>query len=328
MILDCAVYHGGKPLKSGLRIDELADTVATCKEPADFIWMFMQDPTYEEFRELQTVFALHPLAVEDAVTAHQRPKVDVYGDAGFVVLRALRYDEQTKRLDTGEISIFVGERHLIVVRHGDWPTLDGLRERAEHDKPLVQYGAIAAAYHVIDAVVDQYEVIADALSDDVEDLEAAVFSDDPSRTDSNRIYLLKREVLEFRRAVVPIHLPLQDVLRRRSTIAVPKGMLPYFRDVADHLAHTHGTIDSLDGLLDNVMQARATQISVQQNDDMRKLAAYAAMIAAPTLIAGIYGMNFRYMPELSWRFGYPLALIAMVVLSALLWRAFKRSGWL
>ncbi|WP_167002815.1 magnesium/cobalt transporter CorA [Mumia sp. ZJ430] len=328
MILDCAAYHDGTSLPAGLQIDDLADAMAACTGPADFVWLFMQDPTYEEFGQLQKVFGLHPLAVEDAVTAHQRPKVDVYPESAFLVLRALRYVQASERVEASEISLFLGDRYVIVVRHGDWPKLEGVRARAEKEQALAQYGAIAAAYHVIDAVVDEYEVIAESLSADVEDVEAAVFSDDVSGADTTQIYLLKRELLEFRRSVVPIHAPLQEVLRRRATISVPKGMLPYFRDVADHLAHARGTMESLDGLLDNVMQARATQISVQQNDDMRKLAAYAAMIAAPTLIAGVYGMNFRDMPELDWRFGYPLTLLAMVAMVALLWRAFKRSGWL
>ncbi|WP_228552035.1 magnesium/cobalt transporter CorA [Mumia zhuanghuii] len=327
-MLDCAAYHEGTPLSTSLRMDELPDTVAACTLPSDFVWVLMQNPTYEEFAQLQKVFGLHPLAVEDAVTAHQRPKVDVYEDSAFVVLRPLRYDDASKRLDAGEISLFVGKGYVIAVRHGSWPQLEDVRTWGDKRQALLRYGAVAAAYHVIDTVVDEYEAIAESLSSDVEDVEAAVFSSDVSAADTNQIYLLKRELLEFRRAVVPIHGPLQDVLRRRSTIEVPKGMLPYFRDVADHLVHARGTMESLDGLLDNVMEARATQISVQQNDDMRKLAAYAAMIAAPTLIAGVYGMNFEHMPELDWRYGYPLSLVLMAVLAFVLWRAFKRSGWL
>jgi magnesium transporter len=309
-------------------MDELPDIVAACTLPSDFVWVLMQDPTYEEFAQLQKVFGLHPLAVEDAVTAHQRPKVDVYEGSAFVVLHPLRYDDASKRLEAGEISLFIGRGYVIAVRHGPWPQLEDGRTWGDKRQALLRYGAVAAAYHVIDTVIDEYEVIAESLSSDVEDVEAAVFSGDVSAADTNQIYLLKRELLEFRRAVVPIHAPLQDVLRRRSTIEVPKGMLPYFRDVADHLVHARGTMESLDGLLDNVMEARATQISVQQNDDMRKLAAYAAMIAAPTLIAGVYGMNFEHMPELDWRYGYPVSLILMAVLAFVLWRAFKRSGWL
>ncbi|MGH1563105.1 magnesium/cobalt transporter CorA [Mumia sp. DW29H23] len=327
MILDCAAYRDEKAVHSSSSFDGLAEVAATLTGPADFVWVLLQDPTYEEFRELETVFGLHPLAVEDAVTAHQRPKIDVYKDSAFLVLRSLEYDKVSNEVLMSEVAMFIGAHYAITVRHGSWPQLDQIRDRADKQPDLVKYGSVSAAYHVVDAVVDEYQVIAEELTEDVEEVETAVFSQEPPASTA-RVYPLKRELLEFRKAVVPIHAPLQDLLGGRAKWSVPEGLLPYFRDIADHLVHARGTLDVLDGLLDNVMAARATQISVQQNDDMRKLAAYAAMFAAPTLVAGVYGMNFDDMPELHWALGYPMALLLMVGSVTVLWRLFKRSGWL
>ncbi|MFC6149522.1 MULTISPECIES: magnesium/cobalt transporter CorA [Mumia] len=327
MIVECAAYRDRSIVPTDPTVHGLSEIAGTLTEPDDFVWVLLQDPTYAEFSDLQRVFGLHPLAVEDAVTARQRPKVDVYDSSAFVVLRTLKYDEASDTVKLGEVSMFVGPHYAITVRHGDWPRLDDIRERAAAQPDLLAYGSVAAAYHVVDTVVDAYQAIADELTEDVEEVEDAVFAQAPAESTA-RVYLLKRELVAFRKAVVPIHAPIQELLSDRSKWPVPEGLLPYFRDIADHLVHARGTIDTLDHLLDNVMQARATQISVQQNDDMRKLAAYAAMVAGPTLVAGVYGMNFEHMPELHWAVGYPLSLLLMAVIVVVLWRAFKRSGWL
>ena len=327
MILDCAAYRDLKPVQVSTTLDGLGDLVTTLTRPTDFVWVLLEDPTYAEFTDLQRIFSLHPLAVEDAVTAHQRPKIDIYEGSAFLALRSLEYDTETREVLLSEISMFVGAHYAITVRHGTWPRLDSIRDRAAKQPELFKFGAVAAAYHVVDAVVDEYELIAEQLTSDVEEIEDAVFSEAAPGT-TGRVYPLKRELLEFRKAVAPIHAPLEALLEGHAKWTVPEGMGVYFRDIADHLVHARGTMDTLDSLLDNAMQARATQISIQQNDDMRKLAAYAAMAAVPTLIAGIYGMNFQDMPELGWPLGYPLTLVVMAGLVLVLWRAFKRSGWL
>ncbi|WP_370614000.1 magnesium/cobalt transporter CorA [Mumia sp. Pv 4-285] len=327
MIVECAAYRDRTIVKTDATMHDLSELANAQTGPDDFVWVLLQDPDYDEFTALQSAFGLHPLAVEDAVTAQQRPKIDVYEDSAFVVMRTLEYDDDTSTVSVGEVSMFVGPHYAITVRHGTWPRLDDIRERAAAQPALLEFGSVAAAYHVVDSVVDAYLAIADALTEDVEEVEDAVFAQ-ASPDSTARVYLLKRELVAFRKAVVPIHTPITGLLSHRSKWPVREGLRPYFRDIADHLEHARGTIDSLDHLLDNVMEARATQISVQQNDDMRKLAAYAAMIAGPTLVAGVYGMNFDEMPELRWTFGYPLAVLLMVVIVLVLWRAFKRSGWL
>lgn len=330
MLLECVAYRDGEPLEGQIDIDDLDTVVAAMTGKADFVWVSLQDPSYAELARLQQELALHPLAVEDAVSAHQRPKVEVYDEqSAFLVLRALEYDEARNEIRSSELAVFIGDHYTIAVRHGTWPNLEGVRDRIAASPELLQHGgAAAAAYHLVDAVVDDYQLIAEALTEDVDEVQDAVFAETPDIAESARVYLLKRELLGFRRAVMPLRDPLETILHGRSQLPVADELRPYLRDVADHLVHVRGTIESLNSLLDNVMQARATQISVQQNDDMRKLAAYAAMFAAPTLIAGVYGMNFHSMPELHWALGYPLALALMVVVVLLLWRAFKRSGWL
>ncbi|KHL11234.1 UNVERIFIED_CONTAM: hypothetical protein LK11_43800 [Mumia flava] len=327
MIVESAAYVEGSAVATTREVAEVPALLEHLRHRGDFVWVGLQDPTFEEFQVLQDAFGLHPLAVEDAVVAHQRPKVDRYGDAAFLVLKALRYDDPTSQVETSEVSAFVGPRYLITVRHGTWPSLTGVRDRAHETPEMLRHGPLGAVYHLVDAVVDQYQSIADELVIDVDQVEASVFSEERT-SDSGPIYFLKRELQEMRRAVVPIQNPISDVMHGSRGYRLPEELRPYYRDVADHLVHVAGIVGDLDHLLDNVLQAHATQISMQQNDDMRKLAAYAAMFAGPTLIAGIYGMNFRDMPELHWALGYPLALLVMAGVVLVLWRAFKRSGWL
>ena len=326
MIVDCAVYRRGSRVREESSPGRIADAVASMTEEDDFIWIGVHEPSQLEFDEIGKALDLHPLAIEDAIRAHQRPKIEPYSDHLFVVLKTLWYTEENDDVDTGEINAFLGPKYLVTVRHGHGQALASVRHQAEFQQELLGHGPAAAFYTIVDAVVDQYERVAADLEIDVDEVETAVFSTTRA-ANSDRIYRLKREILEFRRAVIPMRDPLVKFTEGRFREVRP-GAMPFFRDVVDHLVRVSESIDSIDNLLDNALDAHMARLSVQQNDDMRKLAAYAAMFAGPTLIAGVYGMNFTHMPELDWRYGYGLCLLLMVIVVLALWRAFKRSGWL
>jgi len=270
--------------------------------------------------------------VEDAVEAHQRPKLERYDDDLFMVLKTARYAEHeqltatSEVVVTGEIMVFLGEHHVITVRHGEHGELQSLRQSLEQQPDLLCHGPAAVLYAVADHVVDEFVAVAEAVEDDVEELEVSVFS--PDRTDDTpRIYQLKRELMQLRRAVQPLEVPLTTLAERPNEL-VPDGMRSYFRDVQDHALRTRDQVAGLDELLSNILQASLARTSVAQNEDMRKISSWAGIIATPTLVAGIYGMNFEHMPELSWRFGYPLCLLVMAGICLGLYRGFKRSGWI
>jgi magnesium transporter len=264
--------------------------------------------------------------VEDAFNAHQRPKLERYGDTLFLTLKSLWYVDENDAVETGEINMFVGDDFIITVRHGSGSELHTARLDLEARTKVLTHGPSAVVYAVCDRVVDGYLEVMDSLEEDVDEVETSVFSDQRTN-DSARIYTLKREIAEARRAV----LPLREPMRRFATGAVPgihEDAAPFFRDVLDHLTKVAETVDGLDSLLSTAFDAHLAQISVKQNEDMRKISAGVALVAAPTLIAGVYGMNFQHMPELRWGLGYPFALALMLAISGGLWIWFKRSGWL
>ena len=323
MIVDCALYRAGTRLEGGSDPRELR---ARANRPGDFVWIGMHDPTEAEIAEVAALFDLHRLAVEDAVKAHQRPKLERYGDSIFLVLKTLWYVDALDAVETGEIAMFVGEDFVVSVRHGQGVDLASARAHLERSSEVLHHGPGSVVYAVLDHVVDQYMDVVEELIVDVDEIETSVFSD-VRTNDSARIYTLKRELAEVRRAV----LPLRDPLSRFAAGAVPlvhEKAAPFFRDVADHLARAAETVDSLDSLLSTAFDAHLAQISVQQNNDMRKISAWVGLVAPPTLLAGIWGMNFQHMPELDWTVGYPLALGVMGSISGGLWVGFKRSGWL
>ena len=291
------------------------------------MWIGLFEPTPGELQEIADELGLHRLAVEDAVNAHQRPKIERYGDDSiFIVLKTLRYVDAQDAVETGEIAIFVSDRYIVTVRHGEGSQLQDVRHRAEEELSILGNGPVAALYAILDEVVDRYELVAGELETDVEEVEKSVFS--PDRThDSERIYGLKRETLEVRRAVLPLRDPLVRFMQR-DVEHMSEAAMPFFRDVVDHLARVADTVDSVDQLLDSALSSHLARLSIQQNDDTRKISAWAALLVVPTLLAGIYGMNFEHMPELGWQLGYPFALLLMVTVSYGLYRAFKRSGWL
>jgi magnesium transporter len=291
-----------------------------------FIWIGLKDPTDAEFALVNEELKLHPLAVEDAVKGNQRPKLDVYDDTIFVVLKTLHYIDATSDVETGEVMIFVGDRFVVTVRRGEGNPLAGVRARLEHAPEHLAHGPIAVMYSVMDSVVDNYTLIDVELSEDLDLIEQQVFSG-ARGVDATDIYRLKREVLEVKRAVSPLEAPLRR-LRSGDISLIGEETLPFFGDISDHVLRVVDHIESYDRLLTDVLHAHLAQISVQQNNDMRKISAWVAMAAVPTMVAGIYGMNFDYMPELRYHWGYFIVLGTLAVVVLGLYRAFRRSGWL
>ena len=325
MIVDSAVYRQGTRVPVDCDVADLASMRERCT-PGDFVWVGMHQPTQAELAEVADAFSLHPLAVEDAVNAHQRPKLERYEDMLFLVLKTLWYVDEEDAVETGEISLFVGQDFIVSVRHGEGGGLRQARLDLEAREAVLAHGPSAVVYAVCDQVVDGYEAVCDSLVEDVDEVEISVFSEDRTN-DSARIYVLKRELAEVRRAVLPLRDPIGR-FASGTVHGIDRDAAPYFRDVGDHLSRCADTIDELDGLLSTAFEAHLARISVQQNDDMRKISAGAALVVVPTLIAGIYGMNFDVMPELHWQFGYAWAMLLMLGTSlGLLW-FFKKSGWL
>ena len=326
MIVDQAIYRRGRREPCGDLSDAL-DALRADDETSDFLWIGLKDPTAAEFELVNEELQLHPLAVEDAVNGHQRAKVELYDSTMFVVLKPLRYIEETSDIETGEVMMFVGDRFVVTVRYGEAGPLKSVRARLEANPEMLSHGAIAVLHAVTDAVVDNYLAIDAELQDDLEEIEQSVFAGSDTVT-SETIYRLKREVLEFRRAALPLAAPLR-MLHDGSRSPLPdKEVRLLLRDVADHLLRVTDHMESYDRLLTDILSAHLAQISVQQNNDMRMISAWVAIAAVPTMIAGIYGMNFDHMPELHWYYGYFGALALMGSACLVLYRMFKKSGWL
>ncbi|MEV7073527.1 magnesium/cobalt transporter CorA [Streptomyces sp. NPDC093990] len=331
MIVDCAIYREGHRTEGP---EDLSDALDQARSGGGFVWIGLHEPSENEFDHVTKEFGLHPLAVEDALKAHQRPKLEVYDDSLFVVLKPVVYEPDSDTVSTGEVMLFLGDGFVVTVRHGVGSPLKAVRDRLEQEPKLLGKGPTAVLYAVADAVVDHYLEVATELGTDLEELEAEVFSPDGggSRNTASRIYTFKRQILEFRRATVPLSMPLTrlaGVGAYGGTVPfVNEKARPFFRDVNDHLARVNESVEGLDRLVSDVLSAHLAQMSVRQNDDMRKISAWAAMAAIPTMIAGIYGMNFEYMPELHWVWAYPAVIALMGVLEVLLYRTFKRRGWL
>ncbi|MGY1636676.1 magnesium/cobalt transporter CorA [Geodermatophilus sp. SYSU D00742] len=327
-VVDCGVYVDGRRQEPVHPHDALEQAAAL----GGFVWLGLYAPTEVELGAIAERYGLHPLAVEDAVYAHQRPKLERYDDGLFMVLKTATYVEHDRLtatsevVDTGEVMVFLGADYVITVRHGEHGGLSDLRQSMEQQPDLLCLGPAAVLYAVADHVVDAFVDVAGAVEEDVDELEASVFSD--RRTDDiGRLYQLKRELMSLRRAVSPLEVPLQKLAERRVDV-VPEAMRSYFRDVEDHAIRVRDQVAGLDELLTSILQASLARTSQADNEDMRKISAWAGIIAVPTAIAGIYGMNFEYMPELRWRFGYPLVLLVIVSACVLLYRGFKRNGWL
>ncbi|RSN48980.1 MULTISPECIES: magnesium and cobalt transport protein CorA [Actinomadura] len=330
-VIDWAAYIDGHRVCT----DTVGDAVRLIRDgrltpegdSAGFVWVGLHEPSATELADLAEVFGLHPLAVEDAIHAHQRPKHERYDDVHFVVMKTVGYvpgEDGSEVVETGEIMIFCGPDFVVTVRHGTHGELAPVRTRLERDPSRLVHGPAAVLHAVTDHVVDGYVNVADAVQEDIDEVEEAVFS--PERTDeSRRIYRLKREVIQLKRAVGPLAGPLRSLSGRRF---VPAEIKEYLRDVEDHLTRVREQVESYDELLNPILQAHMTQVTVADNQDMRKISAWGAIFMVPTAIAGIYGMNFDVMPETDWRYGYFMILGVIGLACLSLYRGFRRNGWL
>ena len=333
-IVDCAVYQDGSRVPGAFTP---ADAVAQTQEltaagPAAFTWIGLHEPDQNQMQAIADLFGLHPLAVEDAVHAHQRPKAERYDDTLFLVLKTVKYiPHETVALareivETGEIMVFVGADFVVTVRHGDHTGLADVRHALEARPDQLRLGPPAVLHAVADHVVDSYRAVTGAMEVDVDAVEESTFSPS-SNTDIEPIYLLKREVVELKRAVTPLTDDL-EWLNASNADLLSKEVRRQMRDVLDHQIVAAEEIAEYDEMLSSLVHAALAKVGMQQNQDMRKISAWAAMAAVPTAIAGIYGMNFENMPELSWQWGYPAVLLFMVTVCVFLYTTFRRNHWL
>lgn len=322
---------------------------ASCPDPATalakvrsesghgFVWVGFHEPTETQMADVAQTFGLHPLAVEDAVHAYQRPKLERYGNYLFLVLKTVKFVDHANHrsaankgtaqiVSSGEIMIFLGRDFIVTVRHGDHSGLAGLRRALETEPEHLAMGPAAVMHAIADRVVDDYLYVVGQVEEDIDEMETAVFSPE-DKVDTEDIYLLKREILGLRRAVTPLAGPLKT-LSGVSSPLVGDAVREYVRDVEDHLSLVAEQISNFDEILTNLVTAALAELATRQNEDMRKISAWAAIALVPTAIAGIYGMNFEHMPELTWSFGYPMAIVGMALICTLLFLFLRRRGWL
>jgi magnesium transporter len=333
VIGDCAVYEQGARQGARVPLEEAGDVA---RRTSGFVWIGLQRPRAEDLAKVAAEFNLPALAVEDAVKAHQRPKLELYDDIVFVVLRPVRYVDSHEIVEVEEIAIFLGAHFVVSVRHGRTAVLRQVRKELDGGNfPSSLHGPTAVLHRAADLCADQYMDVAASIDDDVAEIEAQVFGQgDANRDHTERIYKLKREVLEFRRAVLPLAEPTHKLMDG-NVPGIDPDSRPYFRDVHDHVLRAAEEIERHDRLLSDILQANVAQLSVEQNavavrqnEDMRRISAWAAIALVPTAIAGIYGMNFDNMPELKWHYGYFIILGVIVSFCAILYRLFRRNGWL
>jgi magnesium transporter len=337
IIVDNAIYVDGHRASEP---HSLRETYEALRQERGVAWIGLYKPTEEEFASVAEEFELHELAVEDALEAHQRPKLERYGQTLFVVLRPARYLDDPEEVEFGEIHVFVGEDFVITVRHGEAPALGEVRQRLEADPELLVRGPEAILYAIMDRVVDGYAPVVRGLENDIDEIEVEVFSGNPGV--SRRTYELSREVIEFQRAVKPLNGMLANLIAGFEKYKVDPELQRYLRDVQDHAIEVTERVAGYKDLLQNILSVNLTLVglqqneevkalseaSIRQNDEVKKISAWAAILFAPTLIGTVYGMNFDHMPELHWALGYPFALVLMVLVSATLYQVFKSRGWL
>jgi magnesium transporter len=329
VIIGSGAYRDGQRLQDDPNSDgfqNFAELADACSLTNDFVWVGLRDPFDTELEHAAKAFGIHPLAIEDAEQQHERPKVDVFGDTLTIVLRPARYLDETETVEFGQITILVSPRHILVVRHGDALELTDLRARMERQPEWLRQGPGAVVHAIIDEVVEAYAPVLAGIDDDIGEVEEVVFSD-RRESPTQRIYELKREVLEFGKAAVP----LADVLAKLKSLDHPvlnDELRRYFADTNDDVRHVVDQITTNRELLNAALEANLTQVGVRQNEDMRKISAWVAILAVPTMIAAIYGMNFEEMPELRFKYGYYVVLGLIGLSCVVLHRIFKRSGWL
>lgn len=336
-VVDCAIYRGGHRVDSPT---SLAETLGTLREAGGMAWIGLYRPDERQLASLASEFDLHELAVEDAIQAHQRPKLERYGDTLFVVLRAARYLDDVEEVEFGELHLFIGPDFVVTVRHSESPDLRTVRARLEGDAELLDQGPEAVLYAILDAVVDGYAPVVAGLENDIDEIETEVFRGDPAV--SRRTYELSREVVDFQRATRPLVGMLAALRAGFTKYGVDEELQRSLRDVADHVTQVNERIDAFRAALRDILTVNATLVAQRQNEEMKllseasnaqneevkKISAWAAILFAPTLIGTVYGMNFDSMPELDWALGYPLALTLMVCVSVVLYTVFKRRDWI
>jgi magnesium transporter len=321
VIVDSAIYVDGCR-SAPYPLEEIH---AARREKGGFAWIGLYEPTKEEFDSIASEFGLDELAVKDAIKPHQRPKIERHGDSLFVVLKAARYLEEPETVEFGEIHAFVGPNFVVTIRYGEASGLHEARRRMESAPDLLRKGPFAVLYTIMAHVVDDYGPVVEGLENDIDEIEVEVFGGNPGV--SRRIYELSREVIQFHQATQPLAGALGSLTEGGAHDVDPE-VRTYLRDVRDRALRVTERVEGFRELLSNILTVNFTSVGIQQNDQTKKISAWAAIVIVPTLIAGIYGMNFDYMPELHWRFGYLFALSLMVLAALLLYLLFKRSGWL
>lgn len=321
MLINCVAYQDGKKL-ADISKEEISDYVS---RPECFVWVGLKDPDAAELAEMQVEFGLHELAVEDARHGHQRPKIEEFGNSLFAVLH--NADVEHGALSVGEVDIFVGANYILSVRNDVEQGFAGVRERCEREPELLRHGSGFVLYALIDAIVDRYFPVLDALEVELEQIEERIFSEQTLRANIEALYGLKQKLMKLQYAVVPL-LEGVDKLYGGRVPQICVGLQEYYRDVYDHLVRLQQSITSSREMVITAISVNLSMITLQENQTTKQLAAYAALVAVPTLVAGVYGMNFQHMPELKWAFGYPMALTLMVGTDFYLFSRFRKSGWL
>lgn len=337
MIVDNAVYLEGKRI---LEPESIEDAYDASREVGGVAWIGLKKPDPTEFGQMAREFNIHELAIEDSVIAHQRPKIERYDDILFVVLKSARYVDRREEVEFSEIHVYVGKDFVVTVRHGEGSELTRVRRRMESDPELLALGPEAILYAIMDRVVDDYAPVVRGLENDIDEIETEMFSDDMDIT--RRTYELSREVIEFQRATKPLVAMVSQLIAGAPKYGTPDELVEYLRDVQDHAIQVQEQVGGMRELLQNILNTNIavvtlqqnvetkamTEASLAQNDEVKKISSWAAILFTPTLIGTIYGMNFVHMPELDWRFGYPMALGLMLVVGFVMWAWFRRNGWL
>ena len=321
MLVNCVAYQQGQKL-ADIPIADISDWLA---KPDCFIWVALRDASPAELAQMQEEFDLHPLAVEDASRGHQRPKIEEYGDIVFVVMHLL--EMQQDEVHVGEVAVFVGRKFVLSVRNGSQQNFLGVRERCEREPELLKQGAAFVAYALMDTVVDRYFPLVEAIETDLEEVEDQIFERGSARWNIERLYALKHRSSTVRHAVVPL-LEVVGKLHGGRVPAVCQASQEYFRDVHDHLARINGAIDAVRDTIATAIQVNLSLVTIEESEVTKRLAAWAAIFAVSTALAGIWGMNFEVMPELKWAYGYPMALSIIGLTAAFLYWRFRKRGWL
>jgi len=322
-VVNCASYINGRRV-ANVEISNIGEVL---QHPEQFVWVGLHEPGEETLQQFQKAFCLHDLAIEDAHRAHQRPKIETFGDTLFIVLRTAQLNEVYHRIDFGETHFFVGSNFLITIRHGSSISYADVRSRCESTPHLLRKGQGFALYAVMDSIVDQYFPVVEGLEEELQGIEEMVFKEKPTRETTENIYQLKRQLLDLKRAVSPL-IDICNRLMRFDVKLISVETQPYFRDIYDHALRINEMVDHARELLNTALEANFSLISISQSEVSKKFAGWAAIIAVPTMVAGFYGMNFKFMPELSWHWGYPVVVIFTIFSCAIIYFLFKRSGWL